>query len=220
VKRELLTADETAKSYKNLQVALINLTALYDSLGKSVAEVKLIQTQANIDIAKVTDATGKAFKATLDESQSAVGDTTGALAGFAQSANTVITGALDTTEETFTQFLDRVIPGIQDGLQVIGTLTQGINAVQQEQQNNAQINIDNQRKQVDELLEAGAITEKEAKLRQQRIDQQEKQLRAKQAKREKDQALFGAFINMAQGIVGSFRLCHRHHLSMPHWLLH
>jgi hypothetical protein len=82
-------------------------------------------------------------------------------------------------------------------LNAIATVISDINANQTQQEQNR---IEGERQRVAELLEAGAITEDEAKKRNKRIDQEEKKLKREQAQREKNLAIFNAFINTAQAI--------------------
>jgi len=82
-------------------------------------------------------------------------------------------------------------------LNAIATVISDINANQAEQDNQR---IEGERQRVAELLEAGAITEEEAKKRNKRIDIEEKKLKREQAQREKNLALFNAFINTAQAV--------------------
>lgn len=83
-------------------------------------------------------------------------------------------------------------------LNAIATVISDINANQTEQENQR---IESERKRVADLLEAGAITEKEAKARNKRIDAEERKLKREQAQREKNLAIFNAVINTAQAIV-------------------
>lgn len=55
-----------------------------------------------------------------------------------------------------------------------------------------------QRQQVDDLLETGAITEKEAERRQKKLDLEERRLKRQQAQREKDFATFRAILAIPQ----------------------
>lgn len=71
----------------------------------------------------------------------------------------------------------------------------GQNETEREQQQ-----IDAQREAIDELREAGAITEKEALARQKRLDNEEKAIKRRQAERDKAIAIFQAIINTASAI--------------------
>jgi len=71
----------------------------------------------------------------------------------------------------------------------------------QQQLEAQQQQIEAQRGQIDELLEAGAITEREAERRQKRLDVEEKRLRRQQAQREKDFATFKALLAIPQAFL-------------------
>ena len=60
--------------------------------------------------------------------------------------------------------------------------------------------IANQKEQVNALLEAGAITEKEATARNKRIDAEERKFKREAAQRDKALAIFSAVINTAQAV--------------------
>lgn len=196
IKRELLIADETKKSYKSLETGLINLQAQYDAVGASAARTALIMTEAGLAAEKVLEPVGKKLDIQLQDTREGVIDTTKALGTFAQDTAVTITQIGEQTALTFEQVLD----GINEGLQVISDIGQGLSNISQERQRNQQIELDNQRKVVDELLESGAITEKEAIARQQRIDRLNAQAQAKQAQRDKQLAIFAAIVNTAQAV--------------------
>lgn len=83
----------------------------------------------------------------------------------------------------------------------IETAQQVLQVIQEffSQQSEAELNrVDEQRKQVEDLRESGAITEKEAQARLKRLDQEERKIRAQQAQRDKQIAIFNAVINTAQ----------------------
>lgn len=91
----------------------------------------------------------------------------------------------------------------QNILLALDTATQVLGIIQQfgQQQTDAeQIRIDSQRKEIDDLKEAGAITEKEALARQKKLDQEERALKRKQAERDKSIAIFQAVINTAAAV--------------------
>jgi hypothetical protein len=73
----------------------------------------------------------------------------------------------------------------------IGDLIQSINDTESQKENDR---IEGERRRVSELLEAGAITEKEAAQRNKRLDVEEKKAKNAQAKREKDMAIFRALL--------------------------
>lgn len=62
------------------------------------------------------------------------------------------------------------------------------------------VRVDEQRKQIEDLRESGAITEKEAQARLKRLDQEERRIKQQQAQRDKQIAIFNAIINTAQAI--------------------
>lgn len=82
-------------------------------------------------------------------------------------------------------------------LYAIATVISGINDNQTESENQR---IEGEKKRVADLLEAGAITEKEAKARNKRLDIEERKLKREQAQREKNLAIFNAVINTASAI--------------------
>jgi hypothetical protein len=61
--------------------------------------------------------------------------------------------------------------------------------------------LEGERQRVAELLEAGAITEKEAAARNKRLDAEEKKIKAQQAQREKNLAVFRAFLAIPQAFL-------------------
>lgn len=60
--------------------------------------------------------------------------------------------------------------------------------------------IEGQREEIEQLREAGAITEKEAIARQKKLDQEERAIKRKQAERDKSIAIFQAIINTAAAV--------------------
>lgn len=83
---------------------------------------------------------------------------------------------------------------IQITSQLIDVLD-GINQIQADRENNR---ISAEKERIDQLRESGAITEKEAIARQKRLEQEEKRLRAQQAQREKQVAIFKALLAIPQ----------------------
>lgn len=77
-------------------------------------------------------------------------------------------------------------------------LISSLNAAASEQENQR---LEAQKKEIDSLLEAGAITEKEAERRRKQIELQERQLRQRQAQREKQEAVFRAFLAIPQAFL-------------------
>lgn len=70
----------------------------------------------------------------------------------------------------------------------------------QQQADREQARIDEQRERVGALREAGAITEKEERERQKKLDQEERRLKIQQARRNKVLAVFNAIISTAQAV--------------------
>lgn len=81
--------------------------------------------------------------------------------------------------------------------QVVGVLDSLFQA-QSSKENDA---LDRRKKQLDELREAGAITEKEAIIRQKRLEADERRIRQQQAQREKTIAVFNAAIAVPQAVL-------------------
>lgn len=80
-------------------------------------------------------------------------------------------------------------------LSQMADLAQGINETQTQEENDR---IAAQKERTSELLDAGAITEQQAKERNKRIEAEEKKAKAAQAKREKDVAVFRALLAIPQ----------------------
>lgn len=81
--------------------------------------------------------------------------------------------------------------------QVVGVLD-SLFQLQSSKENDA---LDRRKKQLDELKEAGAITEKEAIIRQKRLEADERRIRQQQAQREKTIAVFNAAIAVPQAVL-------------------
>lgn len=77
----------------------------------------------------------------------------------------------------------------------IGDIIQGINDTQAQEENDR---LEAQKQRTADLLEAGAITEQEAAARNKRTEAEEKKVKAAQAKREKDMAVFRALLAIPQ----------------------
>lgn len=90
---------------------------------------------------------------------------------------------------------------IDIAINVAGQILDIVQQAGQQQLEAQQQNIDAQRAQVDDLLETGAITEREAERRQKRLDVEEKRLRRQQAQREKDFATFKALLAIPQAFL-------------------
>lgn len=86
-------------------------------------------------------------------------------------------------------------------IQVLGQIADivaGINETQAQRENDR---LSAERERVAELLEAGAITEREAAARNKRLDQEEKKIKAQQAQREKNLAVFRALLAIPQAVL-------------------
>ena len=208
IKLEQVAVEEGTEKYLRLQNAIITLQAKYDAMGQSVARSNLIIAQGAKDaqavaaeantkgIQDMQDKFGKSVESLVKD----VGKVDTAVKQVASNITTNLNVALEETSESFSEWLDENLQKIQaliGGFQSIG---QGLSAVQQEQANNTQITIDNNRKEVDSLLESGAITEREAVARQKRLDLEEAKARRKSAIQQKEMAIFNATINTLQGV--------------------
>lgn len=91
------------------------------------------------------------------------------------------------------EMIENVISVTQEVIGVLGQLSDLLSA-QDEQR------IEADRARVQELLENGAITEKEAIARQKRIDAEEKKIKREAAQRDKALAIFNAIVNTAAAV--------------------
>lgn len=201
LKTEQLLVDEGTITYNRLQAAIVTLEGQYNALGKTAAQAALATASAAKEAERLTRDQSSTVDATLNKLEKGTIDTSKALLGVSASAAVVIQDQLQTTEESLQEFLARVIPQVQTGLQALSTIGSGLNAIAQEQMNNQQILIDQEKEKVAGLLEAGAITEKEAEQRNARLERQEKQAQARAAQRQKQLAIFQAVVNTAQAVV-------------------
>jgi len=96
-------------------------------------------------------------------------------------------------KEAQRQLIDLTINTASQVLDVIGQLND-IRTQQEEER------LEGERARVQELLESGAITEKEAIARNKRIDAEEKKLKREAAQRDKNVAIFNAVINTAAAV--------------------
>lgn len=211
LKTEQLALDENSSAYIRLERAIISLQARYDALGQSAAQATFAIAKGAKDVADTTqDLIGASISEVQKEFGKAVPDLVKDVSKVTQSVedvgtvtSQVVSGALDNVEDRFQSFIDNTLPAIARGLQELQSISQGLNAISQERQQNQQIEIENQRRQVDELLEAGAITEREAIERQRRIDRTEAIQRTKAAQQAKQLAIFQAIISTAQAVVNA-----------------
>lgn len=91
------------------------------------------------------------------------------------------------------EFIELVINTTQQVLDIVGQ----INDIRAQKD---QERLEGERARVQELLESGAITEKEAIARNKRIDAEEKKVKREAAQRDKNIAIFNAVINTAAAI--------------------
>lgn len=102
---------------------------------------------------------------------------------------------------------EKFVKGVQEKSQLItdiyNQISSSLNAILNEQERNQQIALDNKKKEVAAQLEAGQITEQQAKARNIRIENEEKKMKIKQAQRDKQMAIFQAIIATAQAVVKS-----------------
>lgn len=203
LKTEQLQVDEGTLTYNRLQAAIVTLQGKYDALGVSAAQSAFAIANAAKEAEKLTRDQSSAIDATLNQTEKRVIDTSKALRGIAAASINTIKTQVQETEDAFQNFIDNIIPKINQGLTALQSLSQGLSSISQERQNNQQIEIENQRRVVDELLEAGAITEKEAIERQKRIDRIESIQRTKAAQQAKQLAIFQAIISTAQAVVNA-----------------
>lgn len=103
----------------------------------------------------------------------------------------------ETTEQARQQAIELTQTILDAASQVIGVLD-SLFQLQAAKENDA---LDRRKKQLDELKEAGAITEKEAISRQKRLEADERRIRQQQAKREKTVAVFNAAIAVPQAVL-------------------
>jgi hypothetical protein len=89
---------------------------------------------------------------------------------------------------------------IQSSIQVSQQVVDILGQLADQQSERDQQRLEGERAKVQELLESGAITEKEAIARNKRIDAEEKKLKREAAQRDKNIALFNAVINTAAAI--------------------
>lgn len=102
-----------------------------------------------------------------------------------------------TTEMAKQQALELTQTVLDATSQVVGVLD-SLFQLQSSKENDA---LDRRKKQLDELRQAGAITEKEAVIRQKRLEADERRIRQQQAQREKTIAVFNAAIAVPQAVL-------------------
>lgn len=118
-------------------------------------------------------------------------------AKFSEETEKKITGIHQTEAEKRKQINEQLIQSaIEVSQQVVDILGQ-LGDLQTERDEQR---LEGERARVQELLESGAITEKEAIARNKRIDAEEKKLKREQAQRDKNIAIFNAVINTAAAV--------------------
>lgn len=99
------------------------------------------------------------------------------------------------SEKAITDLIDaETLKRIQVAITVAGQIADVFQSISDTQSQKENDRLSAERERVAELLEAGAITEKEAAQRNKRLDVEEKKAKAAQAKREKDIAVFRALL--------------------------
>lgn len=170
-----------------------------DKLNKSISDAELPGSAITAQLADLREKVVTEFGFIRDRAP----DVTRALAGVSGQASATIDNVVTKTRsasDAVLDFLNNNAQAIQAVFQNLNAIGNGFAAITQEQQENSRITIENKRKEIDALLEAGAITEKEAEQRQKRVDREEARLQQQAAKRQKDLAIFNATINTLQGI--------------------
>lgn len=197
-----LGLDETSQKFITLQKEIIATRAQLDALGKSGISAELAIAQGGQEAAKYISG----LRGQIEQNEIATTDRIIAEAPKRISALRAIADAqLTMSQETFdaeSYLMDQRIQKIQqfvgEASQIYGMLASSFFAVGQEQEKNEQIRIENERKRVDERLELGEITAKEAEKQRQKLERDSRILARQQAQREKTQALFGALVSVAQ----------------------
>ena len=91
-----------------------------------------------------------------------------------------------------------ILSTIQAALEISGQIADFFSNLNQLQSEQEQNRIAEQRRQLDALVEAGAITAKQAEARAKQIEQLERQAKQRQAQREKQEAVFRALLAIPQ----------------------
>ena len=160
-------------------------------LGQREQSVLDRQIKANRDAAKVIGADQKAlaleYQQLLDQKAAA-----------AESTEKKIT---DITTAEQKKRLDGDIAYIQAATAGLQSLADILGSIQANDQAAADNSIKRKRVEVEELLEAGAITEKEARGRNRRIEIEERQAKQKAAQQQKNLAVFQALLAIPQAYI-------------------
>lgn len=83
-------------------------------------------------------------------------------------------------------------------LAVMGEVLNFVSFLNQQASEQEQQRLNDRQKEIDSLLESGAITEKEAERRRKKLELEEKKLRQRQAERQKQEAVFQALLGIPQ----------------------
>lgn len=93
------------------------------------------------------------------------------------------------------------IEAAQTAIEVFSEVVNTLSVIYQEQTARENDKLSEQKQKIQDLLEAGAITEKEAVNRQKRLEAEERRIRQQQAQREKQVAMFNAFLAIPQAVL-------------------
>lgn len=104
----------------------------------------------------------------------------------------------DSEKETTDMIKEENRKRIETAINIAGQLADVIASINETTAQGENDRLSAQRDEVNALLEAGAITEAEAAKRNKRLDQEEKKLKQQQAQREKNLAVFRAFLAIPQ----------------------
>lgn len=206
LKAQQIQLDKTSETYAKLALQIGVLETAYENLGARQAQITLnwvenkIAAQGAIDSLKqnVTGGFQQALgqvSGQVEKVKTDVVDLGGVLSGAFTPDPAAKKGLQD--------FLDENRQAIQNFMTATSALSSGIQALQSEQANATSTLIANKKKEVDELLKAGAITEKEALARQKRIEAAEKRAQYQAAVKQKQAAIFSALISGAQAVVNA-----------------
>lgn len=207
LKAERLQLDENTKAYAEITLTINRLQTALDNMSQTIARQTLNWAEnkaaAKDAITDIQNSVTGGFQNALDKMK----DEIGKVGTKATEVGGVITaqlgGALEGVADTFDKQVAIIQKDVTTVTAALGQLYNIIGQLSQERQQNQQIEIENRKKDVDALLEAGAITEKEAAARQKRIDRESAAQRTKAAQQAKQLAIFQAIISTAQAVVNA-----------------
>lgn len=210
LKKEQLAVKDTTETYGRLQAGIINLQAQYDAIGKSAAEAAYIQAKALVDINAEMDRVapkGREVKNVIVDLNKTISiDTTKALAAVSGMATNIVNKVNTTTTDAgnkIIDFLEKNRQAIQNFVAATSAVSSGLQNLANEQAAASRTLTDNKKRETEELLKAGAITEKEAAARNKRIEAAERRAQLKAAQQQKQAAIFSAIISGAQAVVNA-----------------